>query len=73
MNMYEAGDTILFQGKQYLVMEIVHIDFKRYLILAGDKESFELLVCLEKQENHKSILELVTDEKLRKKVLFKMA
>ncbi len=73
MNTYEAGDTILFQGSQYLVMKVVEMDSKRYLILASNKESFELLVCLEKQDENKIFLELVDDENLRKKVLFEQA
>ena len=70
MNTYEEGDTILFQGSEYLVMKVVEMDSKRYFILAGNKEFFELLVCLEKEEND---LELVSDEILRRKVLFEIA
>lgn len=73
MNFYEAGDTIIFQEKQYLIMKVVTIDSKRYLVLAGEKESFELLVCLEKEENYQSVLELVSDPDLKRKVLFEIA
>ena len=70
MNTYEEGNTILFQGSEYLIMKVVEMDLKRYLILASNKEFFELLVCLEKEGND---LELVSDENLRKKILFEMA
>lgn len=66
---YEQGDTIFLEGEEYLILEELENDLKKYLLLGSRNSSFELVFCEVKDFNKEEILEVITDESLKEKLL----
>lgn len=57
MAKYEAGDTVIFQEKEYLVTQVISIGDSNYLMLSSLFQPFQLIFCVVETDN----LEMVTN------------
>ncbi len=57
MAKYEAGDTVIFQEKEYLVTQVISIGDSNYLMLSSLFQPFQLIFCVVEMDN----LEMVTN------------
>lgn len=69
MNMFDEGNTLLFESKEYLIMKRVDLEGSSYLVLASNSEDFQLIVCRIVSNTN---IERVLDQELVPKILFQM-
>lgn len=68
MKKYEAGDTVAFQEKEYLVTQVISIEENDYLILSSLFQPFQLIFCIVKEDD----LEMVIDKDIANQLLSKV-
>lgn len=68
MKKYEAGDTVTFQEKEYLVTQVISIGDNEYLMLSSLFQPFQLIFCVVDTEN----LEMVTNTYIVNQLLGKV-